>query len=409
LLADWIKALSMDWAISRRRYYATEIPLWYCKNCQGTIVPPKGKYYRPWKEKPPVEKCPRCGNIEFTPETRVFDTWFDSSISPLYILKYGDDALGAGLPCSLRPQGKEIIRTWLYYSLLRAYQLTGKPAFENAWIHYHVLDENGIKMSKSLGNAIDPNDALDKYGAEPFRIWCALEGNITEDDIRCSNERIEAGLKFLTKLWNVARFISMFPKPKSGKADLQVLDKWILKEVNSLTKAIMENYDSFNFNRPAQELKHFIWETFASHYLELVKMRAYNQDGQFARAQQQAAIYTLYHVMERMLLLLSPIACFATHKIYKDIWGGEIGKQKFPVHDKKISAWKLSFNNEDILGLNSRIWKHKKDKGLSLKAPIKTLIIHRKFKPIEGDLKLAHNVESLEYGTRFHITFGGKN
>jgi valyl-tRNA synthetase len=128
ILLSWINSVSIDWPISRRRYYATEIPLWYCESCGEPYLPPKGKYYQPWKESPPVDSCPKCGHKGFRGEERVFDTWFDSSITPLNILKYSrdDDFFEKNSPCSLRPQGKEIIRTWLYYTVLKDYLLTGK-------------------------------------------------------------------------------------------------------------------------------------------------------------------------------------------------------------------------------------------------------------------------------------------
>jgi valyl-tRNA synthetase len=269
LILDWMDSLTMDWAISRRRYYATEIPLWYCR-CGEVIVPPKGKYYRPWKEKPPG-KCPKCGGMEFRGEERVFDTWFDSSISPLHILGYGREGrfFQKAYPCSLRPQGKEIVRTWLYYTLLRCYQLTKKPAFQNVWIHFHILDEKGTKMSKSLGNVIDPQDVIERFGAEPFRAWCALEGNITTSDLKCSYERIEGGLKFLTKLWNVARFISMFQTVEKEPAKLTELDRLILSETSRLIAYSRKHYESFDFHKPSTQMKHFIWEVFASNYIEL--------------------------------------------------------------------------------------------------------------------------------------------
>jgi len=401
LILDWMDSLTMDWAVSRRRYYATEIPLWYCK-CGEVIVPPKGKYYRPWKEKPPV-KCPKCGGKEFRGEDRVFDTWFDSSISPLYILGYGRESLffQKAYPCSLRPQGKEIVRTWLYYTLLRCYQLTRKPAFENIWIHFHILDEKGIKMSKSLGNVIDPKDVIEKFGAEPFRAWCALEGNITTSDLKCSFERIEGGLKFLTKLWNVARFISMFEPVPEKDISLNDLDKLILSETSKMIAYSRKQFENFDFHKPCTRMKNFIWEVFASNYIELVKNRAYNQAGLFSKEEQNAAIYTLHKVLDNILLVMHPVLPFITHRIYRDMRGREIESEKFPV------PWKLSkvpFSVQELLELNGEIWKAKKDKGLSLKTEIKEATLPSKFKPIEKDLMVSHSIKSINWGSKLILT-----
>jgi len=405
ILDDWINSLSMDWAISRRRYYATEIPLWYCKDCNEPVVPPKGKYYRPWKESPPIKRC-KCGCLEFRPEERVFDTWFDSSISPLYILQYGRDMKFFSLsqPCSLRPQGKEIVRTWLYYTLLRCYQLTEKSIFANAWVHYHILDDTGLKMSKSLGNVVNPKDVIDKFGAEPFRIWCALEGDITNSDLKCSFDRIEGASKFLTKLWNVARFISMFDDSKK-QGTPTATDRWIMKELAKLVKLTCENYEKFNFHTPVVEIKHFIWETFASHYIELVKQRAYNESGVFTIGEQRAAVDTLNKILDHVLILLSPIACFITNKIYKELRYKEIENEDFPKPSARDMKHKISFKTGELMDLNSKIWKKKKDKGLSLKTPIKNAMIPKKFKSIEKDLMATHWIESIEYGDKLVIKF----
>jgi valyl-tRNA synthetase len=399
ILIDWINGLSMDWAVSRRRYYATEIPLWYCKDCGETIVPPKGRYYQPWRERPPVKACPKCGGKGFQGEERVFDTWFDSSISPIAVLGYDHTGkfFRKAHPCSLRPQGKEIVRTWLYYTLLRCYQLTDKPIFENVWIHYHVLDEHGKKMSKSLGNVIDPQEVIKRFGAEPFRLWCALEGNITTSDLRCSFERIEGAGKFLTKLWNIARFVSGFPAPR-GQKTLQPLDAWILQELNTIVEHTRKHYDRYDFHKPAVMLKNFIWEVFASHYLELVKNRAYNQAGAFTKAEQNAALWTLNHVLDTVLILLSPIAAFSTHKIYHDLRGKRIEREPFP-KPLKPAGKKPGFTTKELISLNSRIWKRKKAKGLSLKSEISYAMLPSKFEPLKKDLKEAHSIEQLEFGT----------
>jgi valyl-tRNA synthetase len=400
ILIDWIDSVSIDWPISRRRYYATEIPLWYCK-CGNIIVPPKGRYYQPWKEDPPIKKCPKCSSTELRGDERVFDTWFDSSITPLYILKYSrdDEFFKNNFPCSLRPQGKEIIRTWLYYTLLKDYLLTGKQAFRDVWINYHVVDERGKKMSKSKGNVVNPRDVLNLYGAEPFRFWSAIEGSLEKTDFRCSFERIEGAGKTLTKLWNVAKFVSIFPQ--EGKHKLMETDKWIIQELNDIIDYARESYANYDFHNPTVRIKHFIWETFASNYLELAKARAYNQEG-FSKEEQNAAIYALNYCLDNILKLLSPIIPFLTYKIYLNLRNKDIRKEKFPEPE---GEYKVSFKIEELTALNSEIWKAKKDKGLSLKAEIKELTLPEKFKGIEKDLIATHKIKKLTYGSRVEIIF----
>ncbi|HIH31209.1 TPA: valine--tRNA ligase [Candidatus Woesearchaeota archaeon] len=410
ILFDWINSVSIDWPISRRRYYATEIPLWYCTKCNHAHAPEKGKYYQPWKEKCPIETCPECGNTgkhAFRPEERVFDTWFDSSISPLYILKYSrdDDFFKKNNPCSLRPQGKEIIRTWLYYTLLKDYLLTGECIFEDVWINYHILDDQGKKMSKSTGNIIDPKDILDKFGAEPFRLWSALEGNLEKTDFRCSLERIEGSGKTISKLWNLSKFTSLFKQtnqetyndPATHANHLTELDKWILNEANVLIIESNKHYAEYDFHTPATLIRHFIWETFASHYVELVKNRAYNQNKEFTVEQQDAAIHTLHKVLAIILKLLAPIMPMITYRIYKEINGKDIHFEAFPNAEKEHLT---NITKDDIIELNSFIWKSKKDNGLSLKDEIKELVIDHKFKTIQHDIISAHNIKKLEFGER---------
>lgn len=404
ILLDWIDSISIDWPISRRRYYATEIPLWYCKKCGEIIVPPKGKYYRPWKEKPPIESCPECGSKEFRGEERVFDTWFDSSNSPLYILKYSknQDFFKKHIPCTLRPQGKEIIRTWLYYTLLKCYLLTGEIIFKDVWINYHILDEKGRKMSKSMGNIIDPKDILERFGAEPFRLWTVVEGNLTQTDFRCSFERINGESKFLTKLWNIARFISQFQYVKRPKR-LEEIDILILKELNNLVSYTKKHYEKYDFHRPVVRIKNFTWELFASHYIELVKTRAYNQKGIFTREGQYSAIYTLNKVLLTILKMLAPVLPFITYKIYKELKDKDIHFESFPQVDKKLLEMKLPFSAGEFMEINRKIWRMKKDKGISLRSYIKKVIVPERFKSIEMDLKMMHNIKKLEFGNRFYI------
>ncbi len=397
MLLDWIDSISIDWPISRRRYYATEVPVWHCVKCSAIIVPPKGRYYQPWREKAPVQKCPKCGSKEFRGDERVFDTWFDSSISPLYIHGYSRNQkfFGKNPVCTLRPQGKEIIRTWLYYTLLKCYLLTGKAIFKDVWINYHILDDAGNKMSKSKGNVIDPKDVLERFGAEPFRLWAAVEGRLEKTDFRCSFERIEGAGKTLTKLWNVARFVSNFECPKK-QPELEAIDRWVLNELNEIVGYAGKRYEQYDFHSPVVRIKNFLWEAFASHYLEMAKSRAYNNGGGFAKKQQEAALYTLHTCLREVLKLLAPVVPFITYRIFNEVYGGNVHAESFPMPRREFAA-KLQFTTAELMELNSSIWQRKKSLGITLNSQLDEFGVPAKFKPIEGAIKAMHRIDKLKF------------
>jgi len=400
ILIDWINSVDIDWVISRRRYYGTEIPLWYCKACGYIYVPEPGRYYQPWREKPPIEKCPKCGGTEFRGEERTFDTWFDSATSEIYILGYLWDKnfFEKNFPCSLRPQGKEIVRSWLYFTILKSLLLFGKAPFKNVWIHMHVVDEQGRKMSKSAGNVIDPQDVIKMFGSEAFRIWSTLEGNITRGDIRCSFEKIRGTSKFLTKLWNIARFISSFPQVGEDY-ELAPLDKMILAKLNELIGVCRSGYENFNAFQAGTAIRNFTWNIFADHYLEAVKSRAYNSGGLFDVKLQRGAWYTLHKCLETILKLLAPICPFITEAIWLELYSKEsIHVQSFP---KEQEEWRSNLVKllPKFMEFNNTIWQYKKKNNIALNQEIKGVIYAPEFlKPLEMDLKAMHRIESLIFG-----------
>ncbi|MEM1525051.1 MAG: class I tRNA ligase family protein, partial [Nitrososphaerales archaeon] len=386
ILLDWLNSIKIDWAISRRRYYATEIPVWYCKKCGEPHVPEPGPYYLPWKDKPPFDKCNRCGNNEFIGDTRTLDTWVDSSISPLYISEYLRDEKKFNIlyPTTLRPQAKDIIRTWLHYTILRCYQLTNKAPFKHVWIMGYGVDEKGERMSKSKGNVIDPIPILKKYGADAFRLWAASEAKLGSD-FRCSEKKIAAVKKFLTKLWNISRFISCFPQPI--EVNLIPSDKWILGELSKLINDCFEGYRDFDFYIPANKIREFSWNLFASHYIEMVKARAYGLG--FSSEEQKAAWYTLHTCLKTILLLSAPIIPFITEYIWRKLYSNEsIHKQLFPEAKWSIELTSLT---KSLINFNSKVWNMKKEKGLSLKDKIQ-IEIPNELKIFEKDLKVMHNI-----------------
>lgn len=386
LLLNWINSLSIDWPVSRRRYYATEIPVWYCKGCGYAYVPDDGEYHQPWRERAPISNCPSCGHSEFFGDERTFDTWMDSSISPIFIIS--DPKTGKLrknlYPVTIRPQGKEIVRTWLYYTVLRCYQLTGDRPFQKVWISGLGLDERGEKMSKSKGNVIDPIPILERYGADCFRFWCAQEASLGED-FRISEAKIASAGKFLSKLWNIARYVSMFPKPR--KVKLAPTDRWILAELSKTVETCLEGYGEFNFFIPSNEIRRFVWNIFAPHYIEMSKPRAYGQG--FTSAEQESAFYTLHTVLKSVLLLLAPITPFITDHIWRKLYGRKsIHLERFP-----RPTWPKDYAKytDKIFEFNSRIWGLKKSRNLSLRDEIAEEI-PEELKIFEKDLKAMHRI-----------------
>ena len=386
ILYDWIDVLTTDYPISRRRYYATEIPVWYCSKCGTPHLPKPGVYYRPWRDEAPFKKCKKCGNLKFVGETRTFDTWMDSSLSPLYISKRLKSGRFHSLtfPATVRMQGKDIVRTWLYYSLLKSYQLTGKAPFEHAWIGGMGQDSQGRKMSKSLGNFLDVEPLLARSGADAFRFWGASEAGLGYD-FRFSEERILGAGKFLTKLWNTCRFISSFPIPE--KADLTWTDKWVLNELGKLTEDCVEAYGRFDLFTVSTKVREFLWNVFASHYLEMAKGRAYG-DGA-TKGEQEAAWYTLHTVVRSMLLLVAPITPYITDSVWRKLYGAQsIHLERFPKPQRFDVSEKVS---QSIIEFNAQVWKLKKDRGMALKDSITTKI-PANLKQFEKDLVRMHHI-----------------
>lgn len=385
ILLSWMDGITIDWPISRRRYYGTEIPVWRCKRCGNLQVPEKiERYHRPWKEKPPFDKCHKCGANDWEGETKVFDTWFDSSITPLFISRWRrDDAFfEKTYPNAIRPQGKDIVRTWLYYTLLRCYQLTNELPWKKAWIMGFGVDEKGEKMSKSKGNVIDPIPILEKYGSDSFRFWAASEASLGSD-FRCSERRIASAGKFLTKLWNIARFISQFPYVELSEVILTPTDEWILSEFNRRLESALKGYEGFNFFVPARELRDFLWNVFASHYLEMVKPRAYSKG-----PEAKAAHATMHAILKASLELLAPIIPFITDYIYRKLYGTTVHKQNFP---SKFVVRDLSRLSKQIIEFNEAIWREKQKKGLPLTAEIE-IEIPAELQEFQEDLVAMHRI-----------------
>lgn len=408
ILLKWLDSINIDWPVSRRRFYGTEIPIWYCNACKApNLAPADGKYYRPWKDKPPFEKCEKCSSssTEFIGEDRTFDTWMDSSISPLYVTKFGKDnkMFDYAYPTAIRPQAKDIIRTWLHYTMLRCVQLTGKMPWFEAWIMGYGVDEKGEKMSKSKGNVIDPFPIIQKYGADTFRFWSASEANLGYD-FRCSEQRITGAQKFLSKLWNIGRFLSSFEVIEERPSQqLEASDRWILAELARLVQECKRGYNEYNFFVPANAIRDFTWHLFAANYIEMVKGRAYatkNDDDSGKRS----ALYTLHRCFSTILLLIAPVIPFIAEELWTKMYSSEttIHRQSMFRQEKEEGRedTEMAKYTKKITDFNSMVWNKKKEtisnvtgKPLSLKDPI-DIHVPDELAQFEQDLKEMHNLSA---------------
>jgi valyl-tRNA synthetase len=420
ILLKWLDSINIDWPVSRRRFYGTEIPIWYCNACKApNLAPSDGKYYRPWKDKPPFEKCEKCGDegSGFIGEDRTFDTWMDSSISPLYVTKFGKDKkmFDYAYPTAIRPQAKDIIRTWLHYTMLRCVQLTGKIPWHEAWIMGYGVDEKGEKMSKSKGNVIDPFPVIQKYGADTFRFWSASEANLGYD-FRCSEQRIAGAQKFLSKLWNIGRFLSSFEviDERQAPQHLEPSDRWILAELARLVEVCRRGYSEYNFFVTANAVREFTWHLFAAHYIEMVKGRAYatnNNNNNYSNNSnddeyigKRSALYTLHRCFSTILSLIAPVIPFIVEELWTKMYSNEITIHRqamFRTEEEKEEYNGMTKYTKHIIDFNSMVWNKKKDtisketgKPLSLKDPI-DIPIPQELEQFGQDLKAMHNLTAM--------------
>ena len=316
----WLENIR-DWCISRQLWWGHRIPAYYCDDCGEIVVD---------REMPKV--CPKCGGTHFTQDPDTLDTWFSSALWPFSTLGWPENTedLDYFYPTDVLVTGYDIIFFWVIRMVFSGYEQTGKCPFHHVLIHGLVRDSLGRKMSKSLGNGIDPLEIIDQYGADALR-FTLVTGNAPGNDMRFYMERVEASRNFANKIWNASRFIMMnIEKAEVPEAmdpsELTGADKWILSKVNTLAQDVTANMDKFELGIAVQKLYDFIWEEFCDWYIEMVKPRLYNEEDQT----KAAALWTLKTVLTNALKLLHPYMPFITEEIYRNLTGEE---------SIMISAW----------------------------------------------------------------------
>ena len=277
-MVDWAQSLDWDWVVSRQRVFGTPIPVWYCKKCGETIVADEDKLpVDPRRDPAPRDKCPKCGSIDLQGEPDVFDTWMDSSISAAVHAGWpaNQSQFARLFPADLQPNGHDIVRTWDYYLLVRSIAIFNSAPYKTLLINGMVRGTDGRMMHKSYGNFVETEEVIKKLGADAFRQWAATGGS-TGYDMPFRWNEAEHGKKFLTKLWNVARFIIANSRDDSAEPDLpslSTIDRWLLGSLEKLITTVTDAFDNFQFNTALEAVRDFTWHALADDYLEAVKYR----------------------------------------------------------------------------------------------------------------------------------------
>jgi valyl-tRNA synthetase len=304
---NWLSNIR-DWCVSRQIWWGHRIPAYYCQECGKVVVA---------REMPEV--CPDCGCTHFVQDEDTLDTWFSSALWPFSTLGWPEktEDLDYFYPTDVLVTGYDIIFFWVIRMVFSGYAYTGKAPFHTVLFHGLIRDSQGRKMSKSLGNGIDPLEIIEKYGADALRITL-VTGNAPGNDMRFYDERVEANRNFANKVWNASRFILMNMEGKEitvpNESDLSAVDQWIISKMNTLTKDVTENMDKFELGIAVQKVYDFIWDEFCDWYIELAKYRIYHAEENPAAA--NSALYTLKTVLGDALKLLHPFMPFVTEEIY---------------------------------------------------------------------------------------------
>ena len=334
----WLENIR-DWCISRQIWWGHRIPAYYCQDCGEVVVA---------SEAP--EKCPHCGCTHFKQDEDTLDTWFSSALWPFSTLGWPHETedLDYFYPTNVLVTGYDIIFFWVIRMVFSGYAHTGKAPFNTVLIHGLVRDSQGRKMSKSLGNGIDPLDIIDQYGADALRMTL-ITGNAPGNDMRFYNERVEASRNFANKVWNASRYILMNMEGKEitepQAEDLGPADRWILSACNNVVKDVTENLDKFELGIALSKIYDFIWDEFCDWYIELSKYAIYHADENPKSA--NAALWTLKKVLGDALKLLHPYMPFVTEEIYSKLVPEEesLMMSSWPVYEEK---WNDA-ENENIL------------------------------------------------------------
>ena len=364
---NWMENVR-DWCISRQLWWGHRIPAYYCEDCGETVVA---------KEMPTV--CPKCGGKKFRQDEDVLDTWFSSALWPFSTLGYPDDTedLRYFYPTDVLVTAYDIIFFWVARMIFSGIRHMGRIPFKDVLIHGIVRDSQGRKMSKSLGNGIDPIEIIENYGADTLR-YCLLNGISAGSDIRYSPEKLEGCRNFINKIWNASRFVllnceGVEVKKELSECKLGVADKWIVSKLNTVVREVTVNMEKYEIGLACAALQDFVWSDFCDWYIEFCKPTLYGEDAK----KKQDTVSVLCYVLKNMLKLLHPFIPFVTEEIYSHLPGteGSIMVSEFPRYNMKFSYRKERAAMEKIMDVVKSVRAIKLETGAAPSAKVDLFVV----------------------------------
>jgi valyl-tRNA synthetase len=337
-LDNWVKGLNWDWSVSRQRHYGVPIPVWY--DAEGNVYLPDESQLPvdPLKDRP--HSAPK--NIELIPETDVFDTWFTSASTPTIAIELVKNTQTKQklFPMDLRPQAHDIINFWLFYTMAKSRLLHNQNPWKTATISGWVLDPKGNKMSKSKGNVVSPQEAMDKYSGDAIRFWAL--GSKLGDDFPYMEKDLQTANKLITKLWNSSKFVALFGKPKKeyARAELEPTDCWALDKLQIAIAESTQSMENFEYGRAKRAIEDYFWNTFCDNYIEAVKYRLYGSD----QASKEKAQQTLYEISHTLIRLLAPFVPYITETVYQYFF-----KKVNGVQSAHLLDWPVAKETDSVL------------------------------------------------------------
>ncbi len=385
---NWMENIK-DWCISRQLWWGHRIPAYYCDNCGETVVS---------KEYPTV--CPKCNSTAFHQDEDVLDTWFSSALWPFSTLGYPDktEDLDYFYPTDVLVTGYDIIFFWVARMIFSGLEHMGRIPFKDVLIHGLVRDSQGRKMSKSLGNGIDPLEIIDSYGADTLR-YCLLNGISAGNDIRYSSEKLEGCRNFINKIWNASRFVLMNVENRKIKknvedCNLSSADKWIISKLNTVVKDVTLNMEKYEIGLACASLQDFVWSDFCDWYIELCKPVLYGDD---EKAKNDKATVLCY-VLSNTLKLIHPFIPFVTEEIYSNIPGVKksIMISEFPKYNPKFAFRKEKSQTEKIMEIIKSIRNIRAEMGASPSKKVDLFVIIQNKKLILDNASYIEKLASVE-------------